>query len=415
MCAHAQYIVTMWRVLKITFLYIGTVIGAGFASGREISVFFGDTAPLGVALSAVFMAALAALFMTAGRLGALPDGTAVRTGVVIASFSSVAAMLAGGEFALRSVFGVPSLGVLMAVAAGVAVTLGIEKIKLLNTVLIPLLIALLVSVYVKVGAPVFQGSFSVVKPVHYAGLDVLLGGIVIAREGEKLNGKQIAGVACLCALALGGLLFILQNIVLSDDLRSSMPVLAVAEQVGLKSGAGILIAIAIFTTLVSSLDVLVSYIRRAFALYAERHAVSPREKPSPLARFAAFYSLPDNRRLAVFLPLPVLYAVSLFGFDLIVDSLYPFVGLCGMAMTAGTAFNLARRTARAARTRGKEKALPAERRAKRAFAAPSRAEGVVSRGDVRRNRSRSRPHRRSRSRPHRRSRSRPRRRPRIRD
>ena len=349
MCAHAQYIVTMWRVLKITFLYIGTVIGAGFASGREISVFFGDTAPLGVALSAVFMAALAALFMTAGRLGALPDGTAVRTGVVIASFSSVAAMLAGGEFALRSVFGVPSLGVLMAVAAGVAVTLGIEKIKVLNTVLIPLLIALLVSVYVKVGAPVFQGSFSVVKPVHYAGLDVLLGGIVIAREGEKLNGKQIAG--------------------------------------------------------------LVSYIRRAFALYAERHAVSPREKPSPLARFAAFYSLPDNRRLAVFLPLPVLYAVSLFGFDLIVDSLYPFVGLCGMAMTAGTAFNLARRTARAARARGKEKALPAERRAKSAFAAPSRAEGVVSRGDVRRNRSRSRPHRRSRSRPRRR----PRHRPRIRD
>ena len=397
----------MWRALKVCFLYIGTVIGAGFASGREISLFFGDTAPLNVAFSAVFMAILEALFLIAGRVRALPDNTAVRTGVVIASFSSVTAMLAGGEYALFSVTGLHSLGVLMAVAAGWLVVSGIEKIKLANSLLIPLLIALLLAVYFKNGAPVFQGSFSIVKPLHYSGLDVLLGGIVISREGEKLKKSELAATCVFSTLFIGGVLFVLQNIVLSDDLRSSMPVLAVAEKVGLKSGAGILIAIAIFTTLVSSLDVLVSYIRRAFALYAERHAVSPREKPSPLARFAAFYSLPDNRRLAVFLPLPVLYAVSLFGFDLIVDSLYPFVGLCGMAMTAGTAFNLARRTARAARARGTEKALPAERRAKRAFAAPSRAEGVVSRGDVRRNRSRSRPHRRSRSRP--------RRRPRIRD
>ena len=79
----------MWRALKVCFLYIGTVIGAGFASGREISLFFGDTAPLNVAFSAVFMAILEALFLIAGRVRALPDNTAVRTGVVIASFSSV--------------------------------------------------------------------------------------------------------------------------------------------------------------------------------------------------------------------------------------------------------------------------------------------------------------------------------------
>ena len=380
----------MWRVLKIAFLYIGTIIGAGFASGREISVFFGDTAPLGVALSALFMAALAALFMTAGKLSALPDGTAVRTGVVIASFSSVAAMLAGGEFALQSVFGVPSLGVVMAVAAGVTVTLGIEKIKVVSTVLIPLLIALLVVIYVKVGAPVFQGSFSLVKPLHYSGLDVLLGGIVIAREGKKLNGKQIVGVAVLCALAIGVMLFILQNIVLSDDLRSSMPVLAVAEKVGLKSAAGILIVIAIFTTLISSLDVLVDYVRQAFALYAERHPATRAAKPSPMLRFARFCTLPANRRLAVFLPLPVLYAVSLFGFDLIVDSLYPFVGLCGMAMTAGTALKLVRLAARKfSKSKPEKKAPSAGGRNTFAFAAPSAARAEFS-GDDDRNRSRNR-------------------------
>ena len=57
------------RALRVTFLYIGTIIGAGFASGREIAVFFGDTAPAWVALSALFMGLLAALFMTAGKTG----------------------------------------------------------------------------------------------------------------------------------------------------------------------------------------------------------------------------------------------------------------------------------------------------------------------------------------------------------
>lgn len=328
----------MWRALKVCFLYIGTVIGAGFASGREISLFFGDTAPLNVAFSAVFMAILEALFLIAGRVRALPDNTAVRTGVVIASFSSVTAMLAGGEYALFSVTGLHSLGVLMAVAAGWLVVSGIEKIKLANSLLIPLLIALLLAVYFKNGAPVFQGSFSIVKPLHYSGLDVLLGGIVISREGEKLKKSELAATCVFSALFIGGVLFVLQNIVLSDNLHSSMPVLVVAEKAGLKTAAGILIAIAIFTTLVSSLDVLTQYTVNAFGTFLQ--TASPEKKKRPFARFAEKFSSPRNKSLAVFSILLFCYPVSFFGFDLIVDSLYPFVGLCGIVMTGWTAFNL---------------------------------------------------------------------------
>lgn len=117
----------MWRAAKVCFLYIGTVIGAGFASGREIALFFGDTAPLNVALAAAFMAIPEALFLTAGKLGVLPDNTAVRTGVFIAAFSSVAAMLAGCDLALYDVTGVVSLGVIAAILAGVLVVGGMEK------------------------------------------------------------------------------------------------------------------------------------------------------------------------------------------------------------------------------------------------------------------------------------------------
>lgn len=331
----------MWRALKVCFLYIGTIIGAGFASGREIALFFGDTAPLNVACSAIFMAVLELLFLTAGRVGAVPDNTAVRTGVFIAAFSSVAAMLAGGDYALYSLTGVRSLGIIMAVAAGVLVVAGIEKIKLANTLLIPLLIALLIVIYVRNGSPVFQGEFSVVKPLRYSGLDVLLGGIVISREGKKLDKKQIVLTCAFSAAFIGAVLFILQNIVLSDVLHSSMPVLAVAEKVGLKYAAGILIAVAIFTTLVSSLDVLADYTRKSLAEYAS--SKTRKQRGGRMLRFAEKFSAPQNKSVAVFATLAVLYPVSFFGFDLIVDTLYPFVSLCGIVTTGWTAFNLAMR------------------------------------------------------------------------
>ena len=214
----------MWRAAKVCFLYIGTVIGAGFASGREIALFFGDTAPLNVALTAVFMAVPEALFLVAGKLGALPSGTVVKTGVFVAAFSSVAAMLAGCELALVELTGFAGLGVIAAIAAGMLVIGGTEKMKLANTVLIPLLLILLLVVYVKSGSPVYGGSFSLVKPAHYAGLDVLMGGMIISREGKKLNGKEIALTCAFSAAFLGIVLFVLQNIVLSDGTNASMPV-----------------------------------------------------------------------------------------------------------------------------------------------------------------------------------------------
>ena len=327
----------MWRAAKVCFLYIGTVIGAGFASGKEIALFFGDTAPAGVALAAFFMALPEALFLYAGKHDLMPSGTVVRTGVFIAALSSVAAMLAGCELALDDLTGVAGLGALAAVAAGALVVLGTEKMKLANALLIPLLLLLLVAVYVKGGAPAFGGTFSLLKPVHYAGLDVLIGGMIISKEGKKLSAKEIFFTCAMSALFLGGVLFMLQNIVLSDETHSSMPVLAVAESVGLKAAAGVLVVIAVFTTLVSSLSILTDE-----SVSALRAAASPFRRRGLLRRAAAFLSSPSHRAAAVFCCLAALYPVSFFGFENIVAALYPFVGACGVVMTAVTAFKVLR-------------------------------------------------------------------------
>ena len=60
--------------------------------------------------------------------------------------------------------------------------------------------------------------------------------------------------------------------------------------------------------------------------------------------FARKAGAPENKNVAVFATLLFLYPVSFFGFDLIVDTLYPFVSLCGILTTGWTAFNLIMRS-----------------------------------------------------------------------
>lgn len=314
----------MLTSFKVAFLFIGTSIGAGFSSGREIALFFGGCSPWCVALSAVFIASLSALFLTAGKVRAIPKEYAVKVAIFISASISLCSMLAGSEYILNSLSGIPLLGIAMAIAGGILVILGIEKIKWANTIMIPLLVVLLFVLYAKIDTPIFGGEFDILKSVRYSGLDVLLGGIMLSREGEKMSGKQIATTALSIFAFMFTILFVLQNVVLSDDLHSSMPVLAISEKVGLKWICGILIAIAIFTTLVSALEIVSSY--TADFLSTKKRLCALSEK--------------DKKPLLVFGALVLYYPVSFLGFEKIVDTFYPFVSACGLVLVCLTVTKL---------------------------------------------------------------------------
>ena len=138
-----------------------------------------------------------------------------------------------------------------------------------------------------------------------------------------------------------------------------MPVIAVADQVGLKTAAGVLVVIAVFTTLVSALDILTESVRDAFARLAVSPSLSEAESThfpalrARIGRFAEAFSSPSRRTAAVFVCLAALYPVSFLGFETIVDALYPFVGLCGVAMTVLTALSLAKKLIKKPRYAGR--------------------------------------------------------------
>ena len=248
----------------------------------------------------------------------MPKGALVKLGVFLAASISLCAMLAGGDFITYSMTGIPlAFGLAMTLLAGLIVVLGIEKIRLLNAILVPLIVLTIALVFAKLPTPIHTLPFSIAKPLMYSGLDVLLGGIIIAEEGENLTYKEIIMSCILICVFMFGMLYMLQTVVLSDQNASLMPVLAVSDKLNVKWACGVLIAAAIFTTLVSSLKIVSDCVRDFSSKFAFSRALCKDE----------------NKSLAVFGCLVVAYPLSFFGFDNIVDNLYPFNSVCGVALT----------------------------------------------------------------------------------
>lgn len=309
----------MKKAFKTAALYVGTAIGAGFSSGREIALFFGKSSPLNVAISSIFMSLICALFLIAGKKRLIPKGKIVNLGIFFAASVSLCAMLAGGDFVMQSMTGIPlAFGLAMTVLGGIIVVLGIEKIRLLNTIVVPLIVLCISIVFFKLPTPQSSLPFTLSKPILYSGLDVLLGGVIVSEEGENLSYKEIFASCLMICVFLFGMLFMLQTVVLSDTNGSLMPTLAVSEILHLKFACGVLIAGAIFTTLVSSLKI-VSDRTSSFLSHTNKLSVLGDEK---------------HKAFVVFFCLLIAYPLSFFGFDNIVDTLYPVNSVLGVILFA---------------------------------------------------------------------------------
>ncbi len=142
-------------VLIIALTYVGTVIGAGFASGQEVWQFFsrfGSQGIWGILLAAISFAVVGGLALNKGREGvdnfgklllhAYPRGTARVLEGMTAAFlvTSVIVCTSGGAGTLRG-FGVPTwLGSLVTLALTLVIGYGgAEGLTKLNLIVVPYL------------------------------------------------------------------------------------------------------------------------------------------------------------------------------------------------------------------------------------------------------------------------------------
>lgn len=271
----------MRKILSVAMLIVGTMIGAGFCSGREIVSFFGSGITLAVApLCGVCIFFVCVLFLSIGAKIREKSFDKVN-GVLLGKYHGVAdifllvnnlivlsAMIAGFNSLCRSVLPVPVLGTAAAILCAFIVSRGTKGMLDCNFWVVPVLIVVLAVVCVcgmrsgelSASAGVFR--FAVLpKAVVYVSMNMMLASTVLTTLGD-LTRKQIvwgSAVAALCITALMALLITALNCTGAFD--AEMPLLEISAGSGkwLHILLGIVTGISIFTTMLTAVGGLCGY------------------------------------------------------------------------------------------------------------------------------------------------------------
>jgi len=275
------------QVCKVAALYVGTVIGAGFASGQEIMQFFisfGSRGLAGAVLAAVLFALLGLIMMgiaTARKAESYADVLPCLMGGKLAGlvdllsllmlFGGLAVMLAGSGAVLNEQFGWPQYAgtTLAALITAAVVFGGLQGVLAINMILVPLKILFILVVcaltlptkglacpHVEtrtaaqaaagwIWSAVLYVSYNTVTPLavlsslgaHIPRRTAMLGGLV---------GGMLLGAAVFL-VAVTGLLFY------PEIGGCQVPMLYIAGNLGgfWRSGLGVLIWVAVVTTAIA--------------------------------------------------------------------------------------------------------------------------------------------------------------------
>lgn len=291
--------------LKIVFAFVGTFIGAGFASGKEIAVFFGGQNIAMPILSSIICGGLAYVFLELGRItnGDLLKHLFPKTNKIwayvfcCANFVIFSAMLAGAEYNIKTSLGIAGGSIISGLLAAAIVLGGIEKLKLANLFAVPLIIFMCILMFVLEPKLDVYGSVSVVSPVLYATMNILSCGMLASRLSSGGTKKQSLVCAIMITLILM-LLITLVYLLVKNNAGASMPLYNLAVSLNLSFVGSSLIYLAIITTMIGSLSL-----------------------------------ASENKPLATIILVAAGLAVSLFGFETIVDTAYPALGVLGVGVS----------------------------------------------------------------------------------
>lgn len=332
---------------KIASAYIGTVIGAGFASGQEVLQFFSAYGWLG--LFGVLTSSL--LFFLVGysvlrfgyRLNASTHlqivrltngrfiGTLIDAIITIFLFGALAAMIAGAGAIFEEQFHTSAIwGTLaMALVTLLTVIAGTRGVVNSMSVVVPFLLTsvLFISIYSLVINPIEHGEIGLttylpgatpnwfLSSLNYASYNMIIAIAVLAPMGAKaLHKKNLFAGALFGALGLGlGIVAIyfcvLTNI--SDVFYMQVPMIGIAAKISpaVQFVFAIMLFAAVYTTAVGN-------------LFGFSRRISP--------------DVPKKTLIAV--TTLIAFFVAQLGFSNMVRYLYPAVGYGGLLFLLGVAY-----------------------------------------------------------------------------
>ncbi|NLW43908.1 MAG: hypothetical protein GXY92_01845 [Syntrophomonadaceae bacterium] len=343
-----------FSVLVIAATYIGTVVGAGFASGQEVLQFFGyfgRAGLAGLAITAVLLSVFGYIIMELGRrLGAESHLPVIRYagGRWIGSlldwvttaflFGGLVTMGAGAGAIFSEQFGLPFIwgSVLMIAAALFTVLFGISGVVRSISFVVPLLLAAVFGVAVYTIATDYPALLATLRSysepsraplpywplttVLYVSYNLVLAIAILAPLGAVSGPNRLRTGAILGGIGLGIGATLINLAILTHIGRAAsyeIPMIMVAGTVSplVRTVYTLILLAEVYTTAVGSLYGFVA-----------RLSKQGTPKYRYLSSGAAILAL----------------GLSQFGFSNLVGTLFPAVGFAGLLMLAALAFAVVR-------------------------------------------------------------------------
>ncbi|MDE6474395.1 MAG: hypothetical protein K2L70_04785 [Clostridia bacterium] len=248
----------VFKCLQICFIYIGSIIGAGFATGREIMLYFGGNGILSGIVAGVAMGVLCGLFLWSAksfaRLRSSRNGflrvlcVIVKVALWVCTLASFVCMVSGCEEIIEKTYGIANVGLWTGILVSFLGICEMSVTRKLNTVIVPIIVLLLIVLFCQ-GERVVDTQFDAKSVLGYCGMNIMMGGYIIAEQEESFSAKQTIFIS-----AVSGIIFaICIAMVYTVSIRyadASMPIWEFAKARGMSSLSGLIIYLAIFSTLI---------------------------------------------------------------------------------------------------------------------------------------------------------------------
>ncbi|MDE5755906.1 MAG: hypothetical protein K2I23_02325 [Clostridia bacterium] len=248
----------VWKCLQICFIYIGSIIGAGFATGREIMLYFGDKGMLSGIVAGVGMGILCGLFLWSAKSFARLKSSrnsflralsvAIKIALWVCTLASFVCMVSGCEEIIAKTYGIANVGLWTGIFVCFLGICEMSVTRKLNAVIVPMIILLLIVLFCRSDKAIDM-QFDGKSVIGYCGMNIMMGGYIIAEQEESFSAKQTIFIS-----AVSGVIFaVCIAMVYAISIKykgASMPIWEFAKSRGMSSLSGVIIYLAIFSTLI---------------------------------------------------------------------------------------------------------------------------------------------------------------------
>lgn len=328
------------KVFQIAAVFIGTVVGAGLASGKEITQFFtsfGITSFLGILFCGVFYILMGSIIAKIGIKYNLnsysdvlktisPNLLGKITGIITTFYliSSASIILAGSGALINQFFGIPKIvgSLIMLCIACIFLLRDTEGLIEVNSFIVPALLCTITLIlilyflfckdsislqYISSFEPPKDGVF--ISTILYAGYNILCcSGVLVPLSNETKNSKAMVYGIAFGALGLTLLSGTINLLLLANQpyiFELEIPLLLVAQRFGNVIQALLLVIIwlEMFSTEVSDVYSISKTLEQSFNIKFKK---------------------------GIFIVLAVALPISQIGFSNLISTLYPLFGLLSL-------------------------------------------------------------------------------------